>query len=476
MLRLPSFKERPFINSIYETAVLYPDPRSFNLDTLMYWIKRTPECIGILKRIATDIVTDISFVSTAEQKTGRPSKSLKLKVEDQAYYFSRKNNFRQKLRALVIDWLATGDFYLWKGRVSNIQTREIVQNHLKDYGIELKEVELDTFETKQFYDEDWNGINSIEIVPSSRMKIHHDKFKILKFVQQSRLSPNNNLTFNVDEIIHGKLMEIDGSVYGFSPFEACYPVIRTINSIQDYNYFYFENGAKIDRVWKFMGNVNPDSVEGLKQQLKRYKHVKNAHGDIVISGAEKIETETLNEVSEKMEFRDIMINAAGRLAAAFNMSADTFNPILGKDVKNTTGSSDVEDAGYNRNINQAQTYIEELLNTQLWIKEFNVEMRLERTFRQDQIRYAQYLDQATPTCEFLWKHEFPLSDEFFLDFLQLPRKYLIEGKIKREVEELPKPGLLPNKTVQKGTASQGYQAEKTAQQKPQARNNPPSGS
>jgi hypothetical protein len=473
MLRLPSVKERPDLNSIYETSTHTPEPRSFNLDTLMYWVKRTPECIGILKRIATDIVTEISFVSTAEQKTGRPSKKLKPAVEDKAYYFARQNNFRNKLIALVIDWLATGDLYMWKGKLSDKQTKEIVLNDYKEFGIELKETDIDF---KEFLDEDWNGISSIEIVPSSRVRIHHDKKKIINFIQRSKLSPNDNIVYNTDEIIHGKLMDIDGSVYGYSPMESCYPVIRTINSIQDYNYYYFENGAKIDRVWFFKGNVNPDSVEKHKQELKKYKHVANAHGDIVASGADDISTETLNELSEKMEFRDIMINAAGRLATSFNMSADTLNPILGKDIKVTTGSSDVEDAGYNRNIIAAQIYIENLFNSQLWLPEFQVEMRLERSFRQDQVRYAQYLGQITPSIEFFFKHEIPVSDEFFFDVLQIPRKYLQKGTIKREVEEMPKLPGLPNKTVMKGPASQANQAAKTAQQKPQARNNPPPGS
>jgi hypothetical protein len=59
--------------------------------------------------------------------------------------------------------------------------------------------------------------------------------------------------------------------------------------------------------------------------------------------------------------------------------------------------------------------------------------------------------------------------------LQIPRKYLTEGKIKREIEvEMPGQPFSPNK-LNKGDNSQKYSEAKKAQQKPQQDNNPPKG-
>ncbi len=471
MLKLPELKERPIINSNFMPSKDLGEPRNFNLHTLLWWIKRTPECIGILKRIATDIVTDISFTAVEKPRTaGRPAK-IKFSAEDRANEFSHRNLLKHKLLALVIDWAATGDFYLWKGRFKDKQVKEIAMKHYKELGLEFKEID-----TKQFFDEDPNGINSVEIVPSSTMEIFHDNFKITEYKQRVRSKPGDKIRFTVKEIIHGKYMEIDGSVYGFSPIEASFIAIKTINSIQDYNFAYFRNGAKLDRVWKFMGNPGVEYIEKFKEDIKQYISVKNAHGHLVLSGADNIESETLNEISETMEYRQLAINAVGRLAFSFNMAADTLNPILGVDIKSTTGSSDIEDAGYNRNIERAQEYIEDLLNTQMFIPDFGVTMHFQRQFRQDQIRQSQDRAMIVPFLEFLFKHEYPVSDEFVHKTLQIPREFLIEGKIKREVEDMmPKPMPLSNQSM-KGTGAQANSKAKAKQAEPQQRNNPSTGS
>lgn len=470
MLRLPSLKERPIMNSLFQTDIRMPEPRSFDLPTLIYWVKRTPECIGILKRIATDVVTELSFTAVAEQKTGRPGKNFQENIEDKAAYFARKNLLRHKLIALVIDMLMTGDFYMWKGKLSENQLKEITLKHLREYDIELKE----DIELKQFYDEDSNGVNAIELIPSSMMKIHHDNFKILKYVQEAKNTREDRI-FDPDEIVHGKMMEIDGSVYGYSPMEASYVAIRTINSIQDYGYYYFENGAKVDRAWKFMGNPSETYINKFIETLNQYKGVRKAHSDLVLTGADKIEMESLNEISEEMQYRQLAIHSVGRLAFAFNMPADILSSILGVDVRGTAGGSDIEDAGYNRNIIQLQQYVEELLNSQLFLPEFKVEMSFERTFRQDQVRQIQYMAMTVPVIEFFFKHEIPVADEYFMKLLQIPRKYIIKGNIKKEIE-MSQPFQMDKSKKVDGPNQQAYQQAKLKQQRPQQENNPPTGS
>lgn len=468
-MKIPSLKERPILNSIYPTTRQLPEPRSFDLDTLIYWVKRTPECIGIIKRIATDIVTEISFVSVTSQKTGRPSPKFNEKVEDKARAFAGENFLKQKLTTGIMDWLMTGDVYFWKGKLSDEQIKETAKEHYKSYGVELKEIEI-----KQFFDEDYNGINSFDVIPSSMVRIHHDEYKIKNYVQLSKVAPGDNVVFTTDEVIHGKLLNMDGKVYGYSPMEASYLAIRTINSIQDYGYFYFENGAKVDRVWKFMGNPNKTSIEKFREQLQEYKSIRRSHSDLILEGADKIEQETLNEITAEMEYRQLAIHSVGRLAFAFNMPADILSSILGKDVRGTAIGSDVEDAGYNRNILQSQQYFEDLLNSQLFLPEFKVEMKFERTFRQDQIRQAQYMIQVLPILDYFFQHEIPVEDEYFIDMLQIPRKYLKEGKIKKEIE-IAMPFDMGAKKPPPGPNQAGFQEAKRKQQKPQQTNNPPSG-
>ena len=460
-------KERPEINSSYMIPSQFGEPRSLDLDTLLGWIKRTPECMGILKRIATDIVTAITFNAVDEKKMGRPAKSLNQNREDKANLFARRNQFRSKLFTAVLDWLWSGDAYVWKGRISENQIKEIANKHYSEMGIEVKELNY-----KQFYDEDFNGINAIEVVPSSMTRIKHDDYKIQKYVQMSTSNPGHDREFTPDEIIHAKFMELDGKVYGYSPMEASFIAIKTVCAIQDYNYNYFANGIKPDRAWLFSGNPSQTYLDKFQETLSKYKRVSKAHGDLIVAGADRIDVKDLNVISEEMEFRQLAINTVGRIAFAFNMPADILSAILGVDVKGTAMGSDIEDAGYNRNVVQSQIYWEELLNSQLWLPEFKVMMGLERTFKQDQIRQVQYQTQASTFVDFLFKHEYPITDEYIHSMLQIPRKYLTEGKIKREVEELGKPVQLP---MPKGANQEKQTNAKKSQQQTQQNNNPPIG-
>ncbi len=471
VISLVNLKERPVLNSMYIPTPTFPEPRSFDLTTLMFWIKRTPECIGVLNRLANDIVTGIYFTAIESlKKPGRPSEKQSQDKIDKANRFAKKENIKAKIKAGVIDWAATGDEYIWKGKITDNMIKESALKHYKDYGIELKEID-----TKQFFDEDFSGISSIEIVPSTMAGILHDQTKITKYVQTDGTRPGILREFTPDEIIHGKFMEMDGRVYGYSPMEASYISIRTIDAIEDYGYNFFRNGAKLDRLWKYQGIPSADYWKKLQEDVKQYVSIKKAHGHLFIAGAEKVETETLNEITSEMEYRQLAIHSVGKIIFAFNMPADTASALLGKDIKQSAGGSDIEDAGYNRNIERAQEYQENLWNSQLWVPHFGVEMHFIRTFKQDQIRQIQYMGQALPVAEFFHRNKFPLKDEFYFELLQIDKSFLKEGTITWAPDEMAQPFQLPNKKVLKGQGSQKLQETKKNEQKPQQRNNPPTG-
>jgi len=481
MLKLPTLEQKeekeskqPYLNTSYISSSDYGEPRTFNLNTLIYWVKRTPECIGVLKRIATDIVSNINFRAVDSDKplVGRPPKSFKKDVEDKAVTFWEKNLGRQKLIAAVIDWLMTGDAYIWKGRISDNQLKEISLKHYNNFGIDLKELNINCLksELKQFLDEDPTGISEIEIIPSSMVTIDHDDYKIKYFLQRATSNPSNLKRYSPDEIIHAKFLDIDGKVYGFSPMESDWMAIKTINAIQDFNYNYFANACKVDRAWLFMGNPSQERLDKHEEQLKKYNQVTYAHRDLIVAGADDIKIEPLNEISEEMGFRKVAISAVGRIAFSFNMPASSFNAILGGDIKSGGIGSDIEDVGYNRNIASAQLYWENLLNSQLWIPEFRVGMSIERTFRQDMVRKMQYLAMAVPHIEWMFKHDVPISDEYIYDVMQIDRRFITDGSIKRIIEEA-KP-FTPK--VNKG--NEAYSNQKKAEQKPQESNQANTGS
>ena len=453
MIELKSI--RPAINSQFfpiGNAGYLSTPRNYPIKELMRYIKITPECIGIGKRIVTDIFTSYTFEAIEKKNTGRPSKTFKKDAEDEANIFASNVNLKQKLFTTGLDWVFTGDGYIWTGKIGDEKLKEIANKYYKSYGIELKEFKA------EHYDEDYNVLSQLDIIPSTTVEIRHDDEKVLFFRQLVGASFRD---FAPDTVVHAKFMNVDGDVYGFSPMRAAGGVIQNLTGIKRFSANYFKQSGMPDVLFKMPKEmVGSPNAKALEETLQKYKENQN-RGNMLIYG--EVEIDKINEWNRDMEFRQLAIYLTGVLAFSFNMPADILSAILGTDIKGTSMGSDIEDAGYNRNIENAQEYWENILNSQIFNRFFGVNIRFDRTFRQDQIRIAQYRAMSIPTLEFLFKHEYPVNDEFFNDVLKIPRKYLTEGKIKREVEP-EMGGMSPFTSPPKGENQQKLSEKKRTEQ------------
>ena len=470
MIELKTVSDRPLLNTKF-----FPiggtgkgdytlTPREYDVKELMWWIKRTPECIGIGKRIATDIISNISFTAIDKKLTGRPSKTYKQDVEEKAMQFSRDENVKQKLINAVLDWVFTGDSYIWTGKISDKKIKEIVEKYNQSYGVEFKAAE--------FMDEEYNSTSKFMTVPSTTVEVRHNGQDILYYKQTVG---GTFRTFYPEQIVHAKFMDIDGDPYGFTPMRASASVIKILGYIKDYGANYFANGGTPDMIFKFPKEMaGSPNAKAFEQVLQKYKEMKRKHGNMIVYG--EMELEKLNEWNKDMEFRQHAIYLTGVLAHAFNMPADTLSSILGVDIKGTAMGSDVEDTGYNRNIKNSQEYWENLLNSQIFNKYFGVDIKFEKTFRQDDIRLSQYRAMNVSTIEFMFRHDYPVTDEFIHSLLKIPREFLTNGKIERESEaqKMEKSGSPFQKPIP-GENQQKFQAKKKLEQQPQQENKKPTG-
>src|SRR3990167_7604267 len=209
---------RPSLNIMYVPSSSIPAQRSTNMKVLMDWVRRTPEAIGIVRRIAQDIVTKIEFEAIDLKRAGRPSSTFNEKILNKAQTFADKNFLKQEMIAAVTDWLITGDSFIWIGKLSETQIKEYVEKKYKEVGLEFKEL---NFKASEWTDEE-GGINAIQTVASTSMEIIPDKEKILYYFQRVGTDTKK---FYLDQIIHAKFMQIDGKVYGFTPMESASSVI-----------------------------------------------------------------------------------------------------------------------------------------------------------------------------------------------------------------------------------------------------------
>ncbi len=487
----PVTSKRPFLNENQFSSVSTSSTFLADKRTLMNWIKRTPEALGILKQIAYDIVTRINFVALESKNTGRPKKNAGGDAENRAEQFVKDNLLKQQLRAAVIECLALGDGYLWKSKSNKDEIKKTIKEIHKDYGIELKETEIES----KAIDEDYVGQKQIQYVASATMFIELDETgtKIVSFVQRpmagfgsmtfpsaTRLSTDGMSGNTIreprkwlpEQIIHAKFMELDGKVHGYTPMQASFPIIKTLGAIKDYHGHYFESGQIADIIFNFEEmDANSPAHETMTQIVQTwYNNKRRSH--LVTTGKMKIEK--INEWNKDMEFRMLAIYYTGVIAFSMGLPLEKIRAILGGEIKSSTGASDVSKTDYLNHISDMQDDWELLLNTQFFNEEFGVNLRFQRTSARDEHAEAMRDEVKQNVADRFFTMDIIKKDKR-LDYLSkefpdIPRDWLNPD---------PKPemdmGMQTSAKLFPGQGSQANSDEKKKQQEPQQKNNPPSG-
>jgi len=446
---LIELKELPRYNEVgFFPADEWSRTQPFSYVALVDLIKKTPEAIGIISAIATDILSDGYTLEGPESRV-KPTEK-----------FLTTNRFKTEFKACLIDWLMLGNSALWKGKISKGQKKEFFEKLSRIEGIEIKETEY-----KAIVDEEANKTKSLKCAPWSTMNIDMNEPKTLITGYHQIVSGEKHIRFTPGEIIHGKFMQFDGRVYGFSPMEASINVLSTLSLIKDVNGNFFKNGGVPD--WMFIlpkEMAGSHQVKKLEQTLAKYKRSRLKHGNLVFSG--EVNPVQMNKIGEKdMDFRMLSVYYTGILALAFNMPLARVAAILGMEAKQNASGTDLSEAGYWRSISASQDYWEDLLNSQLFEPEFGVQIKFNRGYLNDQIKEAQRDVQMFEVIDKLIERE-AVTKEYAKLKLHIPDRFWTGKWKKPEFEQggpfgggFGSPGSSP-KSTQKGTAGQARAAQK----------------
>lgn len=406
-------KEIPFLNEPI-SMTKYAGPyltQPANYDTILTWVKKTPEAMGIINALITDIMSD-GYTINALKKTKADAN-----IEG-AEEFMKKNYFKDEMKATLWDWFMFGDAALWKGKI----TTEQIKEKLRSRGIEVKSdvigaMDEDLYKTKSFRHIAWSSMN-----------IRYDDTDITGYKQV--VKGKKEKTFTTEEIIHGRFMPLDGKVYGFSPIRASLSSITTLGLMKDYNGRYFEHGGAPDHMFILAKEMaGSPHAEKLRQTLETYNH--RMRGNLVFTG--EVEVKDINAFNKDMEFRLLAIYHTGILALAFNMPMARLSSVLGQEVKGSATGDSLEDAGYWRTIAEAQDYWETLLNTELFEPEFGVKLKFNRSYLQDEVREVQIAmikaDVITKTNAELQKYGMKLSLDYLNKYFGFKEDDVEKGKL-----------------------------------------------
>ena len=406
---IPEIKEKPLLNesvvfsrgtagSYQNLGIESRTAKPTDYVKIMAQVKKCPEAMGIVKAIYTDVLSDgWSFQPVANDKDKGP------KAVKKAEEFCKDHFLKEVLKEVLVDWVITGNGYLWMGAVTEKQIKELFKKgigeaQLKGLPVEMKERLKTTLYSQMVgeikSDEEITEIRSLSPVASSTMWINFNKTGVLGYYQQK--GSEKTATFSTQEILHAKYVPMDGKVYGFSPMISSYPILQTLSLIRDYHGNFFNNGGVPDILFQFPKEMAGSPVlDEFKQTLQQFKSKGQKRGNLVTAG--EVVPTPLNDYHKDMEFRELANFYIGVLALTFNMPMSRVATVLGREVK--AGNEDLANEGYQMQITEMQDYWETLLNSQLFAPRFGVELKFNRGYKQNEVRevqaYVQKLESAS---------------------------------------------------------------------------------
>jgi len=356
-------------------------------DYRRFWseFRRSPELMSPIWIMISDIMGDRPHWVTNDGKD-RP---LGRNILNKANQFWIQNRGKETFKACLFDMFITGDGYIWKSPATNAP--EVVKEVCDKFKYVLTESQLNRLKIKSMQDEDIKRIRKVDYAASTTMTINSDNHDILSYTQ---MSCGQTIHFKPDEIVHIRLMTVDGKVYGFSPVEALAAEIALLWLVKGNMIAVMENGGSPDYAVVMENEIaGGPNHQYMVEQLTKYKAVRQRHGALVLTG--KVNFEQIGTEVKDMEFKELALYITSQIAYAFGMPV-TRIPYLVGSAASKGDSGGLAESGYWKKIADIQDSIEDIFNNQLfgplgwWI-------RFPRGYMQDEVREAQTLSMNADT-------------------------------------------------------------------------------
>lgn len=366
----------------------YGVPPAVSYDVLWTYFKYTPEIIAVVRAIVEDIMSDGWIL-----EGGRNNR---IKAEE----FLMKNYAKEQIASMLFDVMVTGDGYLYtqklsklevKGRIDSILDRPEIKSLIKD---ETKE-EMGTRIFKELEeDEDLFSVRSFVQLPSSTLKAQFNRNgDVYQWIQKVGVRFQ---TFTPDEILHFRLMRLDGKFYGFSPMASILKEMDILANVKDYARYFFEKGG-VPNFMFILKNETPNSenFKQFKKSLQLFASLANKYKSLVVTG--EVEAKELNRMTKDMEFRELAVYLSHVLIMTWGVPSSRLTDV-GLGLRINTRGSTISVEGYYRKISYLQDLIEDLINMHI-LAQFKVHMHFKKTYLQDEIREVQVDKIKTDTAE-----------------------------------------------------------------------------
>lgn len=454
-------KNLPLLNTLFVERFSQFSPYSIDLGFKEYirWARRSPQIMGFLNVIATDILSDsIEFNPLKEGESGR-NKRLKAKA------FWEANKGVDVAEEMIYDLLLLGIGYNWLGTINDVQLKEFCQTVAREIlpGKETKELEMKAQKMFEIIKTDKADklAKKLRHIAASTVSLQTDGYQIRSVTQRVGVSIQ---VYDPDEVLMFRLMPLDGKVYPYPPMESLLAEIYLLWLITQNYISFFENGGKPDNVF-----ILPKELAGSKNHaylidtLTKYKKIQNKHGNLVFTG--DLSIEQLSKVEHEMENKELGLYIVGVLAMFYGVPVGRIPFLVGKAASGGDAGG-LADSGYWRKISVWQSKLEAEYNYKLWNPFFGVSMKFSRGYLQDEVRETQNEMQKTSVAEQrmrlgLWTAE---KAGTYLDIDPEDVQEAQEEKKQRDIDEA-KTGMLRQNLENNGNVIPHPDARAKAKQK-----------
>lgn len=399
--------------------------------TLINYLKSSGELLAIIDALPTDILSDGHKFIGSESN---------VKIAEEFY---NKNNFDMSLHKWLNDTFLYGNGFLVKNFITETQIKSVINKYTN--GFETKEFDKLSLEIKEYADELASKNVVVQHLPAITVSIFAlDKYGNEIIYKQKVGTEEEKFTAN--EVIHLKDIDIDGKLWGYSRLYSIKSELQTLAFIKDYYGLYFENNATPDKLFiaKNMKFGTPEHKDALLQ-LQEMKKPENKRKNLLVLSDWDIKD--LNTNANDKQFENLWKSLISLIAMTYEMPASRYGGTMNATAEEATLSNQ----GYYRNISSWQDKIENVLNRQLFLPVFNVEIKFNRNYKEDEIRETIILKTKTDIAEQrmrmkLWTREsaanfleikteeMPTDEEIESDKEELANQYM-QGQVKDIVKQ-----------------------------------------
>ena len=388
-----SDRHLPLLNSLFieRFSEFSSNSHDNTFKSFMKWARKSPQLMGFLDIISTDMLSDGVEFQPMNKGSGR-NKIINAKK------FWADNTGVDVAQATIYDLLITGIGYNWIGKLNDKQLKEFCSVAIKEFLPETKENILE-FKAERMVEDikeksPESVVKKLRHMASTTVTKNTDEHETLNYVQRVGV---NKRKFEKDEVLEFQLMPLDGKIYPFPPMEAILSEVYLLWLITQNNVSFFENGGKPDNVF-----ILPKDLAGspnhkyLIDTLKKYKKVQNKHGNLVFTG--DLEVKALMDVDQQMENKDLGLYLISVMAMMYGIPVNRIPFLVGKAAAGGD-SGGLADTGYWRKISVWQSKLESIYNRDVFVPFFGVEMKFRRGYLQDEVRETQNEMQKTNIAE-----------------------------------------------------------------------------